>query len=188
MNTDVLIKKLTADKKKLAVMLMLLGVMGVMWGRMLIKQGPKSAAAGVDNLVRAVVPTDNVVTAAVEETVKARQLVLIDDHGPVTRDLFSLDASHFQKLDGGNATLEAAGKSDSDSPDDEFRLRARESAVRAAAGGLKLQTTLLGSPNRAMVNGEVLEEGATIQGFVLKEVRSRSVLVEKDGVQIILEM
>lgn len=188
MNIDLIKSKLLADKKKLGVMLALAAVASVMWGRLLLKNGPKTAVATIDRVVTEVVVPDHATARTDEPKLRARPTVLIDEHGPVARDLFAFDASFYKAIDGGNATVQSSEKSGPDSSDENAGRRAAEMAVHAAASGLKLQTTVLGQRNRAMINGELLEEGQTIQGFELTEVRSRSVRLAKDGVEVTLEM
>lgn len=61
-------------------------------------------------------------------------------------------------------------------------------AVRRAARGLVLQSTVAGDPPRAVISGQVLQPGERINGLELRQVLPRQVVLESDGVEVRLEM
>lgn len=170
-----LVRQLTADKKKLSMMIALLAVAMLMWGRLLLQRVPRTATA------------DPVAVQAAQAngptTTEYRILpvVTIEPAPRLTRDLFALDAERYVKV--AEATA-APAKSDPDRADEE---RAAE-AVHEAARRLSLQSIVQGSRPRAMVNGQLLAVGQKIEGFVLVRIDQRHVLMRKDGVEVPLSM
>ncbi len=59
---------------------------------------------------------------------------------------------------------------------------------KAALDQLQVQATLLGNRPQALINGQTWQIGQVIQGFTLRAIHSRSVVVEKDGIQITINM
>lgn len=68
-------------------------------------------------------------------------------------------------------------------------LEAEANAVRASARRqLALQSTVSGADPFAIINGLVVRMGDSIAGFQVKEITSRTCVIEKGGVQVVLEM
>jgi hypothetical protein len=65
---------------------------------------------------------------------------------------------------------------------------ARAKAVRAQAAALELQSTMVGPSASALINGQVLQKSAWINGFRVKSIGSDSCVVTKDGVDVVLRM
>jgi hypothetical protein len=57
--------------------------------------------------------------------------------------------------------------------------------VRAKASRLDLQSTgtFNGTP-KAMVNGTIVEEGDTIEGFLILKIETKRIVVEMEGIQV----
>ncbi len=179
-------QQLLADKRKLGVVTTLLLVGLLLWGRLLLKNVPRTAVAEPDKLAQQQ-PADG--GAAVSAVAGAlRPEVLIADYGPVERDLFVFDPVYYASASGSSVDPGSSGKSGLDPTDEQKQQMARELAVLAAAGSLTLQATLLDEPNRALINGELIEEGQVIQGFELRNVEERKVTLVRDGVEVVLEM
>jgi len=53
---------------------------------------------------------------------------------------------------------------------------------------MKLQTTMMGNPPQAMVNGELVKEGDIIGGFVVVQIQPRRVVIQQDGVVLEIVM
>ncbi len=68
------------------------------------------------------------------------------------------------------------------------RRRAAEQAVHKQSESLRLQSTLIGRDPIAVINGQPFRLGATVEGFELIEVRSREVVVRKEGINVTLSM
>lgn len=179
-------QQLLADKRKLGLIMALMLVGLLLWGRLLLKNVPRTAVAVPDNAVAQQAPGPDSGAEALSHPL--RPVVRIADFGPVTRDLFKFDPVFYPSISGSSVDMGSAGKSGDDPTDEQQQQMARELAVRALASALTLQTTMLGDPNRAMINGELLEEGQVIQGFSLRKVDLRRVTLVKDGIEVVLEM
>jgi len=170
--------QLTADKKKLALMILLLVVAVVLWLRMSFSQSPQSVSASSGD-----------VTATASAARPAPQTLLIDEHVAVEltdtleRDLFAMNASFFTPINHGDSE-EGEEKSGPEPSDD----MTRSLSVRTEAAELELDTTMTGAKPRAMINGVLLKPGDTVEGFKLLRILHRKVVVEKDGVRVLIEM
>jgi hypothetical protein len=105
----------------------------------------------------------------------------------VTRDPFAFDPTRFPRIGDEDQTAAVRTKLVEEPTDDE-QQRQSHKAIELAARRLNLESTLLGAQSRAMINGQLLSVGESIQGFELIEVRSRQVTVRKDNVEVVLEM
>lgn len=179
-------QQLVADKRKLGLVMALTLVGLLLWGRLLLKDVPRTAVAEPDPAVAQQAGGDGAAPAAGGGSL--RPVVPITDYGPVARDLFAFDPAYYPTLAGSSVDVSPTGKLGPDPTDEQHQQMARELAVRALARALTLQTTMLGEPNRAMINGELLEEGQVIQGFSLRKVDLRRVTLVKDGIEVVLEM
>ncbi len=174
-------KRLTADKKKFGLFLTLLALGLLLWGRLLLQPVPRTAVA--DPKLMPVTAQASPGKAA-EGGSSARRVVNVVLHDVVERDLFALQAELFPRAEEEKPSA-LVEKYPAQKPDDLERARL---AVQAAARELKLQTTMLGSQPRALINGVLLERGQAIGGFELMEISSRQVTLKKDGVVVVLEM
>ncbi len=175
---DEIIKELTADKKKLGFMIALIAVGMLLWGRLMLKQAPRTAVADPDQ-VSAVIDSD--LTGGALWSGDAGRVVYVDFPEEVSRDLFALDLTNYTPTarpsdDGWNQ-----GKSKVEVTDENL-------AIRDAALQLVLQSTILGDQPRAVINGRTLAVGQSIEGFTLMEVRHRRVILMIESVKILLSM
>jgi len=181
-------RQLIADRKKVGAMLCLLSVALLLWGRLLLKDVPRTAVAQ-PGAAAAMTPGSGPAPAAKSSADKNARTEIVLPQFPMShRDLFAFDPSYFPSIETPAGNPSVVDKSPSKSTDDSFRRQQLELAVQAQAQSLALQSTLLGDVSRAMISGNLLEVGQSIQGFTLREVRSRAVVLEKDGVEVILEM
>lgn len=173
-----LLKQLTADKKKLSLMLILVMVGLLLWGRVLLKKVPRSAVAN-PNLAAQI--ENNGSGNTTNQT--ARPVVNVNMYRTLTRDMFLIAPEHYELV---NPQVQESpqAKSAQEQPDDNQRVI----EVTGQARKLRLMSTLLGQPPRAMINGELIRLGQQIQGFTLREVNSHDVSVEKNGIVIKLEL
>jgi len=180
-------RQLLSDKRKLGLMFSLCLVALLLWGRLLMKNVPRTAVATPEAAIAgAAGQTPAASTPSTDKPVKPP--VLVAAYGPVSRDLFAFDPVHYGRIEteenGGNPLAKLV-----DEKVDEIKQRQQERmAVQAAAGQLRLQSTLLGHVNRAMINGVLLEPGQKILGFELTDVRARQVTLVRDGIEVTLEM
>ncbi len=173
-----LIKRLTADRKKLSVMVVLLALGMLLWGRLLLKDVPRTAVADEPGKSGSadVGKGDHTASRA------KRAPVNVTLASSLPRDVFACDESFFQKrvvvVPVKNVAVAKSVPAVADvSP---------EEALKKA--GLKLQSTMMGNPPRAMISGQLLAPGETIKDFIVREVRQRSVVLEYRGLTLELEM
>jgi hypothetical protein len=72
--------------------------------------------------------------------------------------------------------------------EDEAKIRAMktEELVREIRGHVKLNGTFLGAQPQAFINGKPCKVGDVVHGFVIKRIGARDVIVEKDGIQLLV--
>ena len=59
---------------------------------------------------------------------------------------------------------------------------------REAAEAIELQGVMLGKTPRALINGELRQEGDSVGGFRIRRIEARRVIVEKNGVAVQLAL
>lgn len=175
---------LTRDRKKLATVVLLLAVMLLMWGRLLLKHVPQTAVAKPPTAVASAGADGR--GARGDQQPGVRRVVQVDLSTQLARDLFAVNWDFYPQATGGSDPNQSSGteKSGPGAVDDSRG----EDAVRRAADGLQLQTTILGANPRAVINGQVLKPGQTISGMTLLKVLPRQVILEMQGQQVKLEM
>ena len=185
MNLQKIKQQILADKQKFGVVMVLMAIGLLLWGRLMLKSVPRTAVADPKEEAALVTDAESLISASTDPVIP---VVTIKDYGTVDRDLFAFDPVFFPSLQAREIAAESLEKSTPNQADEQLQRQQHVLVVRAEARSLKLQTTLLGTRNRAMINGELLEEGQMIQGFVLREVGSRKVTLVKDDVEVVLEM
>ena len=179
--TQTLIKQLKADRKKAGMLLGLVAMGLLLWGRLLFSDGVPRTAMAVPSL--AVPAAEN---AARADNSGPRRDVAATLHTTVTRDLFKIDPAAFPKAEEPEPQkVVVQAKSAPEAVDEQTETRR---VVALEAKSLKLKSTLLGSQPRAVINGKLLAKGDTVAGFEVVDVRSRQVTVRKNGVLVELEM
>jgi hypothetical protein len=175
---------LRADRKKVTLMCGLLAIGMLLWGRLLIRQVPKTAVA--DPAAAVATAMGEEIKPAVKPTAtKGRPKVEVVLSDETSRDPFSIDEQSFTRKFKAVAEIPVQAKSDPkpvDVPPDWKAIVEKESA------GLVLQSTMFSGQPRALINGELVSPGQTIKGFTLKSVAQREAVLEKHGIQIKLEM
>jgi hypothetical protein len=173
-----LMQKLLADKAKASLMLGLVAVLLLMWGRLMLKQVPRQAVAEPAATAAVSGATAGKVTRA-----WAPKVVEFTPPESWSRDLFVVDTGRYARNP--KNEVKPVAKSDPQ-PSDELL---ESTVVKKAAAGLTLQTTMLGGDKpRAMIDGQVIEQGQQIRGFTLKKVESRWVVLEMNGIEVELGM
>lgn len=147
------------------------------WGRLLMQDVPRTAVAEPDALLaQQLEPVD---PADSDDAVRAPL-------APPDRNPFRFaegstgEANRASEKNGG-----AAQKSAHETSDEQQR---REKEIREAAAGLSLQQTRLATPPRARINGRLVSPGQTVHGFYVRDIFQGKVVLQKDGVLIVLEM
>lgn len=174
---------LKRDKRKLGAMLLLLAMALLLWGRLLLKQVPRTAVAEPQAAEESQSVSELLAQAPPPAPVRPR--VHVDLANRLERDLFHLDRTAYQAAEESPAVSAAQAKLEAPTTDERLRL---EAVVRAAASELDLQSTIVGDEPRAVINGKLLRPGENIDGFELREVQARRVILENQGVRVQLHM
>jgi hypothetical protein len=193
---------LRKEAKKAAVLTFLVAVLGILWVRMAMKNGdaPAVATAAMDAPLSDVSqePTGRS-TAAV-----AFRQWLGNTPSPITRNLFAINLDHFPA--NGRAVADAGAtdsgfwgrlaKSVSARADLTRERQILLDNLQQQAGQLRLESTLMGTTPKAVINGELVREGdfvasgdgkARTQFRVLK-IEPRRIVVEREGVRLEVPM
>ncbi len=177
--------ELLADKRKLGLGISLLAVALLLWGRLLLKDVPRTATADPDATAQT---TDEATNTPAGFDRPDEAVVVVPMYGPVERDLFAFDPTFYERIEQPEQTVQPQPKSDPASADADTREQQLRASVLIESRKLTLQSTLLGKTSRAMINGVLLEPGETIGGFELKQVRTRQVTLVRHGIEVVLEM
>lgn len=175
-----IIQKLVADKKKLAVMVSLMAVLLLLWGRLILKQVPRTAVASPEIAKSAEKWNQH---AFAESRVMLTR-VEVELPRTLQRDLFSLELTGYESTGRKPVVEVKPEKSDNKLSDEE----AMAQMVRQAATGMKLQTTILAQQPLALINGTLVQQGMEYKGFKVVRIMDRKVVLEMNEIQITLEM
>ena len=170
------------DPKKLGVLVVLVAVGLLLWGRLLLKQVPQTATAEP-----VPVQTGNGMAELVENPTKsasAEPFLELSLSQTLTRDLFAIDRGEYRRSEKFHNPEAQRPKSGFDLSDEFLR----SASVRNAAEKLTLQSVMMGEQPRAMINGQLLALNQGVEGFTLIEVGERHVLLENKGIIIRLKM
>jgi hypothetical protein len=177
--------ELKRDKKKTAIMAVLLLVAVALVGRVVLKAGKPamaSAATTVKNppAARLARSSDPAATESGEsDREKVRNLGPIDT--TITRDIFATNPKYFPS----GKTVDVPAEIEAARTDD---LAAEREAILARARELSLQSTVLSASPTAIIEGQVLRVGDTINGYNVVEIGPRQCTLEKNGVRVSIEM
>lgn len=122
------------------------------------------------------------------------------------RNLFETKLEFFQRLDGSADDRAAVlaeetfwdqlAKSLASQADQKRQKQIRSENLQLAASSFKLQTTLMGSVPKALIDGRMVRMGDTLESkgsdlsmvFRVVQIEPRRVVIERDGVKIELKM
>lgn len=171
-----IVHELKHDRKKLGIVVSLLAIGVLMWGRLLLKQVPKTASAVGDGAVASAAGSDDAWPD------RQGQVVTLSPAPALQRDLFLLDPNRYSRT---APVVEDnfVAKSPNLTSDDVVRM-----AVVSAAEKLRLQSVTLGEVPAAFINGKLIRVGGTIEGFRLLSCDERSAVLESRGIKIRLIM
>ncbi|MCC6682728.1 MAG: hypothetical protein IT445_17645 [Phycisphaeraceae bacterium] len=176
-------QQLLADKRKLGVIVLLLFFGLLLWGRLLLKDVPRTATADPKPKVAAA-PSDKSRPAAGKTS--RVEIVRIHSDRQLKRDLFLFDPNRYRRTIGTGETenLLKLGNSDREPTDDLLGLTEMLNMARR----LDLRSVVTGRMPRAVIDDRLLAPGDWIEGFELLEIVDRYVLLERNGVVIRLWM
>lgn len=172
-------KQLTADKRRfsLALSLALIGLL--MWGRLLLKQVPKTAIADPD-----------AVAESVEDPAGSSRLtwktVEVELSDVCARDVFALDAGEYSKLPDTNV------KPPPNLPDQKSEEEVKAELARRLSA-LKVKSVLMAARPQALINDRFFGVGdEPVEGFVITKISPHSVTLhaetERGSYQFELQM
>ncbi len=110
---------------------------------------------------------------------------------PVERNLFVVPTKYYTRkmADAGiSESYEDPAKSVQPATDQNKELQALMENLQSQASLLKLQSTMMGPIPCAMVNGELVKEGDTINGFKVVKIEPRRMMVERENSVLEIEM
>jgi hypothetical protein len=180
---DKLIHQLTADKKRLGIMLCALSLGLLLWGRLLLQGVPRTATA--DDKAKSAQadgnPGENGSNAMA--STRPRPAVYVDLPDSPLRDLFGIDPRRYKQtkpVPGSPIGPKSALVTSDVDP--------RIAVVRDEAMELRLESVVTGTHPRAYINGRLLAPGEDYEGFTLLQVTDRHVILTKYGLFIKLKM
>ena len=146
-------------RRALHVALGIAAVGMLLWGRLILKEAPRTATADGPTLAQRTPPAS--------------------PQGPITSDRALLDVKQ-----GKVGLMDDQGFSRSKSeprvPDDFERMQ----AAQTAAAELNLQGVTTGKVPVARINGRMIRVGETINGYTLRSVRGKSAVLERAGASL----
>jgi hypothetical protein len=183
--------QLTADRKKFAVLCVMIGLGLLLWARLIvISDMPRTAVAEEDAVAAAEPPAMPVRSHNLETS---RWRVVLADRPE--RDPFIICSTHFPKPTNVGVLAAEAAKSSSQQAEDPEVAEAR---LRAQIQALVDQFTLdaaMSSASLAVIDGETYRQGSRLPAigdeqvvFLLEEVRQRSVVLFYEGRRFKLKM
>jgi hypothetical protein len=179
---------LCSDPKRTGVLGVLAMVMIFLWGRLLFS-GPASATASLIRRSVAVI-TESPVSTAVAPT-NAVLDWLGKPRVPVDRNLFSIHLDYYARADDRKAATDGDEDPATAATGEADKKREQQILIenlQTQAAKLKLQTTVMGTTPRAMVNGQLVQAGDSVDGFVVMKIEARVITVQQDGVTLQIEM
>lgn len=195
---------LLADKKKAALLAVLLLTAAGLLGQAMFKSSPKSAAAAPTPAPTARLDTRQTVSQATEARVRRnddrREEYLAKIDRTVTRDLFAVSYPAFPPTEAAAAAmaepegpsvrswleqLQAQAAADAEAM---AQKQQQTSLIRGQAQALRLQSLMMTSRPTAMINGQILTAGEMIGGFRVERIAPGSCVVSQDGVEVTLKL
>lgn len=184
--------EMKADPKRTGVMIVLLTVAAVMGTKMfLARPGPQSAQAAPDVLPAAVAdPREATPTMDSSQAQRAAlDAYLAQVESTVSRDLFDLQLESYELTE--LALSEQSQEKSVRKQADDAAVLARKQAeqqIRRLAENLKLQSTMPGPSPSAIINGQVVGQGDSLEGFTITQIGRGSCLVRQSDVDVMLYM
>ncbi len=167
-------RQLMADKKKTGVLLMVVLVGLLLWGRLLLKDRVPKVASAQPNYAASVTPVDSNSSNTTSPDESERAVVYVDLPDTLDRDLFELDPRYKEQEDTSDDPVEPQNSGQELTDNQSWR-----ESIRKEASDLTLQSVFKGSRPGVMINGKVLNVGQKINGFTVIRILEREVIVRK---------
>ena len=204
--------ELQRDKKRTAILAIMLIVGGVVAGRAIVRARPKSAAAapGTNTQLADAGPEQSgsvfgqgALTGRRRGDASARREAYLSGLDRViVRDLFRPNPDLFP-AEGAMSYGQVRNRAGQDEVGGWFQQaerwvaqskrtqrdrQAHASVIKAQASALTLQSTMLGRTPSVLINGKVLQEGMWINGFQVKRISANVCVMWRDGVEVPLRL
>jgi len=190
-----MLRQVKTEPKKAAALVLLMVVLVGMWAKIFLFTEPRQVSAGSSNTANAKVPTPDTLRSQLSP---ASRSLLEWTRKPITgtkRNLFAIKLDYFP-VDGSRPIFtgddadgfwDQLAKSLAAKADQEKARGILRDNVRAKASRLDLQSTgtFSGIP-KAMVNGTIVQEGDTIEGFLIVRIETKRIVVEMEGIQVVV--
>ena len=188
-----MVRQVKAEPKKAAALAILVAVLVAMWLKIFVFSEPRTATAGPsagENLKGPRSYTSNL------QLSPASRSLLEWTKKPITgtkRNLFAIKLDYFP-VDGARPMFsgddadgfwDQLAKSLAAKADQEKARGILRDNVRSKASRLDLQSTgMFNGIPKAMVNGVIVQEGDTIEGFRIMQIETKRIVVELEGIQV----
>ena len=188
-----MVRQVKAEPKKAAALLLLMAVLIAMWAKIFLFSAPRQVSGSGAGAGNVKVPTSYTLN---QQLSPASRSLLEWTRKPITgtkRNLFAIKLDYFP-VDGSRPMFsgddadgfwDQLAKSLAAKADQEKARGILRDNVRAKASRLDLQSTgtFNGIP-KAMVNGTIVQEGDTIDGFLINKIENKRIVVELEGIQV----
>lgn len=168
--------ELRASPVKTGAVALLLAFGLLLWGRLLLKEVPRTASADDPVAVASAAGL-----SGTNESDSANTLKLAEPP-PLSRDLFGLDPTRYRRTADQEERASGA-KLQPATTEDSLRV-----AVVSAARQLRMTSFIEGEEPVVMINNRALRRGDTLQGFTVIGFQGRSVVLEKQGIKVRLSL
>jgi len=190
------------DKKKTIFLIALLIIAGILGGRALVRYQPSKAdASSTDNDTSKSLLPDNAMHQDILDSSSPERKVakLTKIHKKITRDLFKADPRYFPMIKNTARKVVVLPKKQKGIFDQvhtwvqqtysrERQRSLKIEALRNQAESLSLQSTMVGPSPSALINGQVVRIGQTIEGFKIVSIKPNTCVISKDGIELELHM
>ena len=188
-----MLRQVKSEPKKAVALVVLMALLVGMWAKIFLFTEPRHASGGTGGGANIKVPTPDTLRTQLSP---ASRSLLEWTRKPITgtkRNLFSIKLDYFP-VDGSRPMFtgddadgfwDQLAKSLAAKADQEKARGILRDNVRAKASRLDLQSTgtFNGIP-KAMVNGTIVQEGDTIEGFLIVRIETKRIVVEMEGIQV----
>ena len=191
--SDSMFRQVKAEPRKAAALLLLAAVLVAMWVKIFVFADPRPVAAGPLNGVNPRVDPSHIPNPPRSGSTHSLLDWIKKDFPGTKRNLFAIKLDYFP-VDGSRPMFsgddtdgfwDQLAKSLAAKADQEKVKGILRDNVRMQASRLDLQS--LGMFNgipKAMVNGTIVQEGDTIEGFRIVRIETKRIVVEREGIQV----
>jgi hypothetical protein len=193
--SEKLSQNIRRSPQKAAMLAGLAVILAVMWARMMMGGGgPGGAAAAIPPSPIMTAPNDLPAMGRADRTTLllqwARQPIV-----PMRRNLFAIPFAYYvneqtpvTSATGTDGFWSLLAKSLSIQADQQTQRQALVQAMVTSAGSLRLESIMLGATPTAMINGKMVREGNTVDGFRIRKIEARRIIVDNEGVELAITM